>query len=290
MRMDIDGLMQNEFSRHLGLLTLGEQEKLLKCKVAVAGAGGVGGIHILTLARLGVGAFHIADFDEFGVENISRQFGASRDTIGRNKAEVLGEMVKGINPQAEVKTFTEGVKEDNLDDFLAGVDVYIDGIEFFEIDIRRSIFNRAYQLGLYSVTAAPLGFGATIQVFSPNGMSFDDYFGISDEMNYLQKLSAFSAGLTPNPYHVRYMDFTKVSVKERKGPAVALSCTQAASFVAAEVVKIVTGKERVYPVPHYMQIDLLRRKFKKGYIWLGGRNPLQRLKRALILKKFQGEN
>ena len=287
--MDINKLIQNEFSRHLGLLTEEEQEKLLKCKVAVAGAGGVGGIHILTLARLGVGSFHIADFDEFGVENISRQFGANQQTIGKNKAEVLADMVKAINPMAETKIFKEGVTTENVDDFLAGVDVFVDGIEFFVIDIRRLVFQKAFQKGIYSVTAAPLGFGSTIQVFSPTGMSFDDYFDIRDDMEYLQQLAAFAAGLAPNSYHIKYMDFSKVSVKERRGPAVGLACTQAASFVAAEVVKIITGKEKIYPVPHYMQIDLLRRKFKKGYVWLGGKNPLQRLKKIMILKKFKEE-
>ncbi|MBV8093455.1 MAG: ThiF family adenylyltransferase, partial [Acetobacteraceae bacterium] len=53
------------FDRNIGWVTEWEQEALRFKRVAIAGMGGVGGIHLLTLARLGVGAFNIADFDVF---------------------------------------------------------------------------------------------------------------------------------------------------------------------------------------------------------------------------------
>lgn len=285
--MNHDELVQQIFSRNIGLLTEAEQKKLLSSHVAVVGAGGVGGIHVLTLARLGVGGFSIADPDVFEPVNISRQYGASMATVGRNKAEVLAEMVKEINPAATTRVFSEGVDRDNVDSFLEGAHAFIDGIEFFEIDIRRLLFMKARALGIYGITSAPLGFGATLQLFSPAGMSFDDYFGITDEMEYMEKLASFAAGLAPNPYHLKYLDTSKISFKNRKGPAVSPSCTLAASLVAAEVVKILTGKMPVKPVPHYLQIDLLRGKFKRGYLAGGGRNPLQRIKKWVVLKKMK---
>lgn len=288
--MNTDDLIEKVFSRNIGLLTEAEQKTLLESKVAVAGAGGVGGIHILTLARLGIGRFAVADPDTFEAVNISRQYGASFSTIGKNKAEVLAGMVKDINPQADVRVFDKGISEENAQAFLEGADVLIDGIEFFEIDIRRLLFNQARKQGIYAVTAAPLGFGATLQVFSPTGMSFDEYFGITDDMDYLQKIAAFAAGLAPHPYHLKYLDTSKVSFKRRTGPAVSPACTLAASFVAAEVVKILTNKTQTKPVPHYLQLDLLRGKFKQGYLFMGGRNPMQQLKRWIILKKVKAAN
>jgi tRNA A37 threonylcarbamoyladenosine dehydratase len=71
------------FSRNIGWFTEQEQTSLKTKKVAIAGCGGVGGIHSLTMARLGVGKFHVADFDEFGIENFSRQVGAMMSTVGR---------------------------------------------------------------------------------------------------------------------------------------------------------------------------------------------------------------
>jgi tRNA A37 threonylcarbamoyladenosine dehydratase len=54
---------EEAFSRNLGWVTSAEQERLRDARVCIAGLGGVGGIYLLTLARLGVGRFSIADFD-----------------------------------------------------------------------------------------------------------------------------------------------------------------------------------------------------------------------------------
>jgi molybdopterin/thiamine biosynthesis adenylyltransferase len=283
--MDTEKLLHCEFSRNVGLLSEEDQKKLLASRIAVAGAGGVGGIHALTLARLGIGNFTIADPDTFEAVNISRQFGAFHSSFDRNKADVIGEMILDINPQADVRVMRECVTSENVDSFLADVDIFIDGIDFFEIDARRRVFARCREKGIFAITAAPLGFGATRQIFSPAGMTFDDYFGITDTMEYEEKLAAFAAGLAPRPYHIKYLDLSKVSFAKKTGPAVSPACTLAASLVAVSVVEILTGKGKLKPVPHYLQIDLLRGKHKKGYLFMGGKNPLQRLIKRLILRK-----
>jgi molybdopterin/thiamine biosynthesis adenylyltransferase len=285
--MSIEALVANEFSRNIGLLSEREQEQLLLARVSVVGAGGVGGLHILTLARLGIGKFNIADPDTFEAANVSRQFGAANSTYGRNKAEVLAEMIRDINPHAEVTTFTEGVTEENLDAFLGDSKVLVDGIDFFEITTRRKIFIAARARAMYAVTCAPLGFGSTLQTFAPDGMDFDTYFGTAGDRSYEKNLAAFAAGLAPNPYHVSYLDVSKIRMQEKKGPAVAPACTLAASLLATEVVKIITGSQKVLAVPHYIQIDMYKRKLKKGYLWLGGNDPLQKLKAGIIYRKLQ---
>src|SRR5262245_20680110 len=57
------------FSRHDGLLLRDEQERLRRCHVAIVGMGGVGGSHLMALARLGIGRFTIADPDRFELAN-----------------------------------------------------------------------------------------------------------------------------------------------------------------------------------------------------------------------------
>ena len=52
------------FSRNLGWVTETEQEVLRNKRIAIAGMGGVGGSHLLTLTRLGIGAFNLADFEK----------------------------------------------------------------------------------------------------------------------------------------------------------------------------------------------------------------------------------
>src|SRR5262245_31668460 len=97
------------FSRHDGLVTSAEQEQLRQSRVAIIGMGGVGGVHLITLARLGVGKFTIADPDRYELANMNRQYGARVDTLGRAKVEVMAEEVRRINPDVDIKTFGDAI-------------------------------------------------------------------------------------------------------------------------------------------------------------------------------------
>jgi tRNA A37 threonylcarbamoyladenosine dehydratase len=164
------------FSRNVGWVTAAEQLALRGKRVAVAGLGGVGGAHVLTLARLGVGAFNLADFDTFSLENFNRQAGAVVRTIGRPKLDVMIEMAKNINPGLAVRAFPSGVTTDNVDDFLRGVDLYVDGLDFFAFSARRATFAACARLGVPAVTSAPLGMGVAHLTFLPGRMTFEQYF------------------------------------------------------------------------------------------------------------------
>ena len=86
------------FRRNIGWVTEAEQQVLRGKRVAIAGLGGVGGAHLLTLTRLGIGRFHLADFDRFELHNFNRQVGATVHTVGRPKVDVMAEMASAINP------------------------------------------------------------------------------------------------------------------------------------------------------------------------------------------------
>jgi molybdopterin/thiamine biosynthesis adenylyltransferase len=275
------------FQRNLGLIGNDEQEVLRRACVAVAGAGGVGGLHLLALARMGVGNFHLADFDTFEVSNFNRQFGASVDTIGRRKIDVMREMVHAINPEARVDLFHEGVQPDNVGRFLDGVHAVVDGIDFFAYDHRRLLFNTARQRGLYVLTSGPIGFGATLQIFSPTGMSFDTYFGIHDGMSEFDKFVAFATGLAPAILHRKYMDLSKVKLSAGRGPVVAAACMICSGLIATETVNILLRRRPVKAVPYYFQFDAFRQIYKKGYLALGARNPIQQIKRRLLRRTMR---
>ncbi len=110
--------MAEAFSRNIGLLTQAEEDKLANATVAIPGMGGVGGVHLITMTRTGVGKFHIADFDAYNPVNINRQFGARVPDFGRPKMEVMKEQALSINPYLEIKEFREGINASNIDDFL----------------------------------------------------------------------------------------------------------------------------------------------------------------------------
>src|SRR3569623_1612300 len=157
MRVDID--YDLAFYRKIGWITRDEQGILRHKRVAIAGMGGVGGVHLLTLARLGIGAFHIADFDRFDIVNFNRQVGATVASLGKPKVEVLATQARDINPELEIKIFSEGVKQDNLADFFSGGDLYVDGLDFFAFGARQAAFAACAQLRIPAITAAPLGMG-----------------------------------------------------------------------------------------------------------------------------------
>jgi tRNA A37 threonylcarbamoyladenosine dehydratase len=88
------------FSRNIGWVTQAEQATLSHKRVALAGMGGVGGFHLMTLVRLGIQRFHIADLDHFELANWNRQAGATLSSLGQHKAQVLARMAGRSTPTA----------------------------------------------------------------------------------------------------------------------------------------------------------------------------------------------
>jgi len=281
--------MAEAFSRNIGLLTQAEQDKLANAKVAIPGMGGVGGVHLITMTRTGVGNFHIADFDTYEPANINRQFGARVPEFGRPKMQVMKEQALSINPYLEIKEFPEGISNSNIDDFLDGVQVVIDGLDFFAFDIRRLLFNRAREKGVYVITAGPLGFSSAMLIFSPHeGMSFDEYFNIIDGMKPQDQYLSFALGLAPKATQIKYMDLSKVDLESKAGPSLNIACQICSGMAATEAVRIILNKGKVKPVPHFFQFDPYVQKYRKGKLLMGNRNPLQKIKMAVvkhILKK-----
>ncbi len=277
---------EEAFSRNIGWITEWEQAALEAKKVAIAGLGGVGGVHLLTLARLGIGAFHIADPDKFELVNFNRQVGATLSTIGKPKVEVMAATAHDINPGLELTSFADGVDEANVDAFLDGVDLFVDGLDFFALDIRAHVFARCAELGIPAITAAPLGMGVAYLVFMPGGMTFEEYFrltGLPRERQYVN----FLVGLNPKGYHRAYLvDPSRVDLAGRRGPSTAMACQLCAGVVGAEAVKVLLGRGRVRAAPRYHQFDAYRGKWVSGWLPGGNRNPLQAVKRHIGYRAY----
>ena len=118
-----------EVFRQLGFWNEPTQEAIFDTHAAAGGAGGAGYMYITELARIGVQNFTIGDPDVFDRTNIGRVIGATEETIGRNKAEVLRDDILAINPAANVRVFTEGITPDNIEEFFNETDVALDATE-----------------------------------------------------------------------------------------------------------------------------------------------------------------
>ena len=98
---------------------------LRNSRVAVFGAGGVGGFTIEALARAGVGAIDIIDNDTVSESNLNRQIIALHSTIGQLKTEVMKKRILDINPDCVVTIFETFVLPENIDSFDFSVYSYI---------------------------------------------------------------------------------------------------------------------------------------------------------------------
>lgn len=277
---------QRAFSRNLGWLTPAEQMALRSKRIAIAGLGGVGGLHLLTLARLGVGRFHLADFDTFDLANFNRQVGAAVSTIGCPKLDVMSALVRDINPELQITGFADGVTPANVDRFLEGADLFVDGLDFFAFDERTLAFGECARRGIPAITVAPLGMGSALVNFVPGSMSFADYFGF-DDCPPADLPLRFLLGLAPAMLHRGYLvDPSFVDLAARRGPSTGMACQICAGIAGTEAVKILTGRGKVLAAPHGVQFDAYRNKLVHTWRPGGYRNPLQRFTQAIARRQL----
>lgn len=275
------------FCRNIGWVTVDEQTRLRKARVAIAGLGGVGGGHLLTLARLGIGNFTIADFDTFEIHNFNRQAGAMMSTIGQSKSETLARMAADINPQADIRQFRGGVTEENVGDFLKDVDVYVDSIDYFCVDTRRMLFAECYKRGIPAVTAAPLGMGVAFLYFAPGKMSFESYFKMEGASRH-EQLLRFIAGLAPKALHRHYLIWPDtVNFKQERGPSTIMACELCAGLAGTQVLKILLNRGRVRCAPWSMQFDAYEQKLRFTWRPLGNAHPMQKLLLSLLRARIK---
>lgn len=97
--------MKEAFSRTELLIGKDKLERLSSFHICIFGLGGVGGYTCEALARLGIGNFSLIDNDTISISNLNRQIIATRETIGRNKVDVMKERILSINPNANVNTY-----------------------------------------------------------------------------------------------------------------------------------------------------------------------------------------
>ena len=265
------------FSRNIGWVTQAEQLKLKEARIAIAGLGGVGGAHLLTLTRLGISNFNISDFDEFDVHNLNRQAGAFMPFMGQPKLDTIARMARDINPEIDLRLFPLGVKPDNTDEFLRDVDVYVDGLDFFALPARRTVFAKCREKGIHALTAAPLGMGVAFLYFSPTGMSFEDYFKVEGHESQ-EQYARFIAGLSPAMLNRDYLVAPEaVNFQEGRGPSTVMACDLCAGVMGTSVLKLLLGRGAIKAAPWGMHFDAYHQRLKLTWRPFGNSNPLQQL-------------
>jgi molybdopterin/thiamine biosynthesis adenylyltransferase/rhodanese-related sulfurtransferase len=163
----LSGEQKERYRRHLIIPEVGEegQAKLLKARVLLMGAGGLGSPAALYLAAAGVGVLGIIDMDVVDLSNLQRQVIHRHAQVGRPKTESAREAIEALNPDVKVIPFQERLTSKNVLSILEGFDMVIDGGDNFPT---RYLLNDACVVqGLPNVHGSIFRFEGQVTTFIP---------------------------------------------------------------------------------------------------------------------------
>ena len=155
------------YSRHFLLSQVGEkgQRKLLRSKVLLIGAGGLGSPTALYLAAAGVGTIGLMDGDVVDVTNLQRQILHTTADVGKPKVESGTRALKALNPDINVVSLPVRITVDNAMDILGDYDLVVDGSDNFET--RYLVNDACYLAGKTNVHGSIFQFEGMASVFAP---------------------------------------------------------------------------------------------------------------------------
>ncbi len=158
---------KSRYARHLMLNEVGEkgQEKLLKAKVLLIGAGGLGAPSGLYLAAAGVGTMGFVDDDVVDESNLQRQVIHSTKRVGVPKVESAAQTIADLNPDVKVVQHPVRLTSENVLDILAGYDVIVDGTDNFPT--RYLLNDASLILRKPVVNASIFSFEGQVTIFRP---------------------------------------------------------------------------------------------------------------------------
>ncbi len=157
----------NRYSRHLLLKDVGMegQLQLLKARVLLLGAGGLGCPAALYLAAAGVGTLGIIDSDRVDLTNLQRQILHGLADVGRPKTESAKEAIRRINPDVKVVTYPERLTPQNALEIFPAYDLIIDGSDNFPT--KYLVNDASFFTGKPYIYGSVFQFEGQVSVFSP---------------------------------------------------------------------------------------------------------------------------
>lgn len=173
------------YQRQILLKEFGEiaQEKLLKAKVLVIGAGGLGCPALQYLAAAGIGSIGIVDFDVVDISNLQRQILYTTADVGKSKAITAAQRLNALNPEIQIQTFYFQITPANALELISAYDLVIDGSDNFAT---RYLVNDACVL-----LDKPLVYGAVLR--------FEGQVGVFNLADKESKIKTNYRDLFPEP-------------------------------------------------------------------------------------------
>ena len=156
--MEITEDRLHRYARHIILDEVGEegQLKLLRSRVLVIGAGGLGSPLLMYLAAAGVGTLGLIDDDVVDITNLQRQIVHTTGRIGAPKVDSAAETIAALNPEIKVERYNERLAPGNARRLIGDYDLVADGSDNF--DTRYLVNDACFFERKTLVTAAMLRF------------------------------------------------------------------------------------------------------------------------------------
>lgn len=169
------GLMPSRYQRNRNAISVAEQLKLFRSRVAVIGCGGLGGYVIEQLARLGVGTIVAIDPDVFEEHNLNRQLLSTPACLGRPKVDVAVSRVAEINPAITVIPVRAPYTPANGHQLLQGSHVVVDALD--SIPARLALCKTCADLGLPLIHGAIAGWYGQVTTQFPGDDTIQKLYG-----------------------------------------------------------------------------------------------------------------
>jgi len=175
-----NGVIPERYHRNLGILSPLEQVKMLQSKVAIIGAGGLGGTVLELLARIGIGKLIIADQDIMVESNLNRQLLSTESNLGQSKIEVAVKRVKKINSSIEIVGYSISVDSDNVKRIIEGAEVVIDALD--NLPSRFVLQKACRDLKIPLVHGAIAGFNGQLSTIFPEDKGLELIYGRNKDL------------------------------------------------------------------------------------------------------------
>jgi molybdopterin-synthase adenylyltransferase len=212
LRMLENNQIPERYQRNIAAIGIEGQKCLLGAKIAIVGAGGLGGTVVEILARQGVGCLRVIDGDNFLIQNLNRQLLATEKNLGVNKAYAAKKRIADINPDVFAEAVPLMLIDTNAEALLSGMDVIVAAVD--NVGTRVLLGKTAQRLGLPLVHGAIAGFNGQVSTIMPGRAGLETLYKFDINEHTDDQMALGSPSTTP---------------------------VIAAAIQAQEVVKLVTG-------------------------------------------------
>lgn len=171
------GVIPERYVRNFNTIDIGGQARLLTSRAVLIGLGGLGGLLLESLIRMGVGIIEGADGDSFEASNLNRQLTSVPQFIGVPKVQAAIIRAMTVNPSVEVTVNELEADEEDMVEMCKDANIVIDALG--GLDDRPALQRAAARAKLPLVTAGIAGFSGYVATVMPGQPGPADFLGVS---------------------------------------------------------------------------------------------------------------